>query len=621
MEHGIAAEPDERGSGGLLSHLTRRQRGRMLRTLALVDLIALVAVGVQPLLPDGLFAPDSSTEVLIAVGLGAVLLTAMAGLPWETWSQDRTTEYATTALLLTGIAIIGVLIQMNGGAHTELFWLYLTTTTFSAVVYQPRFGALLGVLTAATYLAAIAWAPEPIAWGAVVFRIGILTIVAFTGTILAAGLRHALSKEASARDEADHRAAALTTVAEAARAMAKLDRSAILDEVTGAVAALGYDVVGIYVREPNGRITCAARRHLPADLEVVRDDVSILWRVLDERETVTITDPDHDPAMSQASQLLGIRTAIGTPVVVQGQIAGVVIAGTRGARVYCDVDREVFELVAGQAGRALELSDEFEDQHRMLLRLQELDQARTDLLSTVSHELRTPLTIILGMSDILARSWDHINVEDKQRLLERIRDNSDSLERVISSLLDYAHIEQGRLQVRSEPFDLSVQVRTVVDRLEPLLRDHDVTVDVPEAVTVVGDARLLERVLENLVSNAARHTPPGSEVTVRIRIEDGNVRVEVSDDGPGIRPEDVTRIGERFFRGGDPETRSARGLGLGLALSREVLRLHGSDLVIRTQLGQGTTFTFTLEDVLDTAASPRSVDGGENRRLRGATTD
>jgi len=140
-------------------------------------------------------------------------------------------------------------------------------------------------------------------------------------------------------------------------------------------------------------------------------------------------------------------------------------------------------------------------------------------------------------------------------------------------------------------------------------------VDMDPGLVVQADPKLLERVLENLLSNAAKHTPPGTRVRLSARVEGTMVEISVSDDGPGVSEDDAEHLGERFFRGGDLNTR-AKGIGLGLALVREILELHGSDLQIDTQLGSVSRFTFRLPLDMDVDASAvldglGGFDGGE----------
>ncbi len=133
-----------------------------------------------------------------------------------------------------------------------------------------------------------------------------------------------------------------------------------------------------------------------------------------------------------------------------------------------------------------------------------------------------------------------------------------------------------------------------MDRLSSLLEHHVVRVDVPRTAPVSAATHQLDRVVDNLLINAARHTPRGTTVDVRVEVTDHTVRVEIADDGPGIAEEDLPRITDRFFRGGHGDTRETRGLGLGLTLARTILEAHGSQLRVSSSPGRGACFSFEL---------------------------
>jgi signal transduction histidine kinase len=174
--------------------------------------------------------------------------------------------------------------------------------------------------------------------------------------------------------------------------------------------------------------------------------------------------------------------------------------------------------------------------------------------------------------------------------------NADVLAATINNLLDVSQLEAGRLEPRPEPFDVGELVRRSVDRLTTLFGGRRVSVAADVGLFVMADPRLIERVIDNLVSNAAKHTPDTAQVTITASSLNGapRARVAVSDDGPGIGPADLDHLGERFYRGSDALSRRISGTGLGLALARELVELHGEHLEIDSELGRGSTFAFNL---------------------------
>jgi signal transduction histidine kinase len=274
----------------------------------------------------------------------------------------------------------------------------------------------------------------------------------------------------------------------------------------------------------------------------------------------------------------------------------VLVGGSRSQRQITDEEVEAFQLLARQAEVSLANVHRFEEERLMVTRLAELDGLKRDFIANVSHELRTPLTVIQGMGKTLANRWADLPDDTRAELLDRVNRNADVLAATINTLLDFSQLEAGRLDVRIEAFDLGELVRRSVDRLASLFGAREVSISVDDGLFVEADPRLIERVLDNLVSNAAKHTPETAHVTVSAGAVDGTgaARVAVSDDGPGILPGDLEHLGERFYRGSDVVARRTRGAGLGLAFARQVVELHGEKLEVESEPGRGSTFAFRL---------------------------
>jgi len=226
---------------------------------------------------------------------------------------------------------------------------------------------------------------------------------------------------------------------------------------------------------------------------------------------------------------------------------------------------------------------------------------KSDFLATVSHELRTPVTVIEGVGLTLERTWDGVDDQTRKDLLKGLTSNARALDALITNLLDFSRLEAGRFEVRFGPLDLTGLLGQIANRLIPLFAEHPLVVEVDEGLVADADAMLIDRVVENLLTNAVKHTPRETRVRLSAHRDADDVVVAVADEGPGIAAEELVHLGERFFRGGDLNTRT-RGLGLGLALAREALELHGSALEIESHVGEGSRFSFRLR--------PAAAEGG-----------
>jgi signal transduction histidine kinase len=214
----------------------------------------------------------------------------------------------------------------------------------------------------------------------------------------------------------------------------------------------------------------------------------------------------------------------------------------------------------------------------------------------MSHELRTPLNAIIGFSEVLSeRMFGELN--DKQdEYLKDIHASGQHLLSLINDILDLSKIEAGRMELELTDFDLP----TAIDNALTLVREragrrgivlHQATDEGPGQIR--GDVRKIKQVLLNLLSNAIKFSPDGGRIDVQAITVDGSVEVSVSDTGVGVAPEDQEAIFEEFRQVGTA-SKKVEGTGLGLALSRKFVELHGGRIWVKSQVGVGSTFTFTL---------------------------
>lgn len=234
---------------------------------------------------------------------------------------------------------------------------------------------------------------------------------------------------------------------------------------------------------------------------------------------------------------------------------------------------------------------------RMVLQvkqLKEVDLHRRELVANVSHDLRTPLASLRGYVDTLLLKEGQLSRDEQRRFLEIASRHSERLGRLVDELFELSKLDAQTTPLRVEPFSMPELVQDVVQKFQLRAEQAGVklTADFrPDLPLVSGDIALMERVLENLIENAIRYTPAGGSVTVSLVPEDGKLTVRVTDTGRGIAEESLPYIFDRFYRG---EEAGGGGAGLGLAISRRILELHGATLRATSQVNAGTTFSFAV---------------------------
>lgn len=222
-----------------------------------------------------------------------------------------------------------------------------------------------------------------------------------------------------------------------------------------------------------------------------------------------------------------------------------------------------------------------------------IDAVRRDLVANIGHELKTPLGAIGLLAETLQGETDH---EVAGRLAERIVAESFRVGRTVDDLLELSRIEAGG-EVPHEPVPVTMVVTGAVDRIRPAADLRNIfirTEEIPERVTTVGERRQLVSAIANLLDNAVKYSPPGSEIIVRASSDGTEVTIEVEDHGLGIPARDVERIFERFYRVDRARSRDTGGTGLGLSIVRHIAVNHGGDVAVRSEEGVGSTFTLRL---------------------------
>jgi two-component system sensor histidine kinase KdpD len=222
----------------------------------------------------------------------------------------------------------------------------------------------------------------------------------------------------------------------------------------------------------------------------------------------------------------------------------------------------------------------------------EAEKLRNTFLSAISHDLRTPLAAIKGATTHLLSS-PNVDPGVRLDLLMSIHEEADYINRMVTNLLNLTRLESGSVEIRKELQPLEEIVGTVADLLEKRLTDHPLRISVPTDLPMIPmDASLIQQVLFNLVDNAVNHTNSGTPIELSAAVDDGLLRVEVADRGPGIRAGEERKIFDKFYRVTTEGKRS--GMGLGLALCDAIVRLHGGRIWVENRPEGGAAFRFTL---------------------------
>jgi K+-sensing histidine kinase KdpD len=318
--------------------------------------------------------------------------------------------------------------------------------------------------------------------------------------------------------------------------------------------------------------------------------LAITGQALRTLEPAVVEDVErHSADIAEMGRKLGTRSGMAIPIIRQGEAVGVLNAYLPRPHSFSLDEIEFMVALAENAGIAIERARLYGNERATAERLRELDRLRSEFVSTVSHELRTPLTAIKGFALTLQNQWREFPDELREELLERLGDNSASLEHLITHLLDFGRLERGEFQVQPEDLPLEQMVQRVLANMVHELSGHRISTDIPANLVVRADRFAFDRILSNLLSNAAKFSPPGTpiEVSGGHSATGDEVVLVVLDHGLGLEPGEEERIFERFYRG----KHSARGTGIGLAVARDLAQLHGGRVEAANAPSGGAVFT------------------------------
>jgi signal transduction histidine kinase len=392
----------------------------------------------------------------------------------------------------------------------------------------------------------------------------------------------------------------LNTLLESAARLCEADMASV-PRLTGTI----FDQVASYGYSPRFHEFMQSHPILPG-----RGTAS--GRAVAERKTIHIPDVLADPEYdyryrTEGQKVGGFRALLGVPLMREGAAIGALVLGRSAPRPFTPQQIELVQTFADQAVIAIEnvrLFDEIQEKSRQL---EEASQHKSQFLANMSHELRTPLNAILGYTELMADGAYGEPSEKMLGILKRFESNGKHLLGLINDVLDLSKIEAGQLVLELSDYSIQDIAQTVRSTLEPLAADKKLAFKLELATELPpgrGDGRRLTQVLINLVGNAIKFTDTG-EVAIKAEGNNGSFYVSVRDTGPGISAADQAKLFQEFQQADNAITKKKGGTGLGLAISKRIIEMHGGRIWVESQVGQGSTFAFTLPVVVE-----RQVESG-----------
>jgi signal transduction histidine kinase/CheY-like chemotaxis protein len=312
----------------------------------------------------------------------------------------------------------------------------------------------------------------------------------------------------------------------------------------------------------------------------------------------------------EAHQAEGIRSMLVVPLHLSGQSAGTIGFYYKQPHRVDETEVRVATALSNLAAAAIGTAELYEEQILLRKEAEESSRAKDEFLAMVSHELRTPLNAIVGWTSMLRTG--RIDGQTAARAVETIDRNARSQAKLIEDLLDISRIIAGKLRLNVQPVELSSVVEAAVDVVRPAAAAKEIRLQVvldPEAGPVSGDPERLQQIIWNLLSNAVKFTPKLGIVQVRLQRVNSHVEITVSDTGQGIGAEFLPFVFDRFRQADSSFTRKHGGLGLGLAIVRHLVELHGG-LVTAYSGGEGQGATFTVKFPLMIVHAPAQYQTG-----------
>jgi len=298
------------------------------------------------------------------------------------------------------------------------------------------------------------------------------------------------------------------------------------------------------------------------------------------------------------------------PMKTPGGLTGVLVLTPKlSGEPYSNEDTTVLRTLAGQAAMAIENARLFAEEKERTAALRTLEKMKSEFLVEASHQLKTPLTSVKVAADMLAEQEEKQQPSSRSSIIHTLGIGVDSLQKLVNEVLDFAKMQAATLEIHREPSDMAQLIRHVAALMGPALerKKQHLSLELPDSLPpALIDRQRLEQVSINLLENASKFTPKGGNIAVRAHNGHGDdITVEVEDTGPGIPESEQEKIFDPYYQGTDT-SKYHPGSGLGLAIAKSLVELHGGKIWLKSDLGQGSTFYFSVP-----SASTAEVNGPE----------
>jgi signal transduction histidine kinase len=581
------------------------------RWLALIR-IAGVALGLFQVAIGSNYPNDHQGWAWLTTGIFAAGTLVLLWLSRREWSRRGQTALGLCALSFDFAVVCAYVLLYANQQGTPIRQVILLPLVEAALRYGIP-GAVALVLASAPVMALFEWlrerslAPRTYQINYVTLQIGIELLIALVMGWLVARLRSqtTIAEERAReserlRDELGRRADVLEAANRCARALnssLELEQAfdAFIREIRGLIP---FDRVAIVLSEEESAHVMAVAGAGAGDVMTPGSarpiQGSLLEGVLRTNQGIYRRDMKGAEYPEEREFLeLGLRCRLAAPLLLGTRAIGMLSLVRRQTDSFNQEEIELAGLLGRLVGSAVQNIRAYEAERKTVEELRRLSALRADFVSLVSHELRTPMAAVIGSAHTLQQRWRELTPEQRESFLELIAGETNRLATLIGDVLDTSRIEAGTFSFRFGDVDLGDLVRDSVATAE--LGSDEVTLraEVREPLPRIrGDAERLRQVLMNLIDNAIKYSPAGDEIEVRAYAEDGHVRVDVRDRGPGIAREDQRLIFEKFGR---VTTGNARpGTGLGLFIARSIAEAHGGTLEVTSAPKKGATFTLAL---------------------------